>query len=48
MHQGFLRSGILNMAYKVKFTEKCLEDIEEICAYISEMSRICIIVKKII
>ena len=27
------------MAYKVKFTEKCLEDIEEICAYISEKTK---------
>ena len=25
-----------NMEYKVKFTEKCLEDIEEACQYIEE------------
>lgn len=25
-----------NMEYKVKFTEKCLEDIEEMCQYIAE------------
>lgn len=25
-----------NMEYKVKFTEKCLENIEEVCQYIEE------------
>lgn len=25
-----------NMEYKVKFTEKCLEDIEDVCLYINE------------
>jgi len=32
----FLRSGMQNMEYKVKFTEKCLEDIEDACLYINE------------
>ena len=36
MQKMFLRSGMQNMEYKVKFTEKCLEDIEEACQYIEE------------
>ena len=32
----FLRSGIKSMEYKVKFTEKCIEDIEEACQYIEK------------
>ena len=31
-----LKIGMKNMEYKVKFTEKCLEDIDEACNYIEE------------
>ena len=27
---------MLNMEYKIQFTEKCLEDIEDACQYIKE------------
>ena len=36
MQKMCLRSGMQNMTYKVKFTEKCLGDIEEACQYIEE------------
>lgn len=33
MQKLFLTNGKLNMEYKIKFTEKFLEDIEDICKY---------------
>lgn len=42
MQRMFLRSGMQNMEYKVKFTEKCLDDIEDACLYINE--KLCIII----
>lgn len=36
MQKKFLRSGRQNMEYSIKFTGKCLNDIDEICKYISD------------
>ena len=37
MQTKYLMNGVQNMEYKVQFTQKCLEDIEEACQYIEKI-----------